>query len=159
MQGSCLLPVVHEFHLVALNERILSRHLRACGLNTLQIRAQIFFVLVKGHLLEGSPILQVLGKYPWARCKQHQISRKRRLIHAGPLAHKKFQHVHYLDAIKRHLLRRKRRARSVRIMYADRSSSRALIGRTRLGGFMGSPSTERTELMTKRGPPETSSET
>ena len=100
MQGSCFLPVVHQFLLMALNQRILSSHLRACGLYTLQVGAHIFFVLVKAHLLEGNTILQVLGKYPQACCKKLQISRKRRLIHAGPLAHKKFQHPHYLDAIK-----------------------------------------------------------
>jgi len=55
------MPVVHEYNPMALNERILSSHLRACGLNMLQVGEHIFFVLVKGHLIVGSPILQVLG--------------------------------------------------------------------------------------------------
>jgi len=37
-------------------------------------------------------------------------------------------------------------------MYADHSSSKVLIGRTRLGGFIGLPSTERTEFMMKARP-------
>ncbi|KAG2577292.1 hypothetical protein PVAP13_6NG090009 [Panicum virgatum] len=104
MHGSCFLPVVHQFT---------SEH----AASMLQVGAIIFFVLVKGHLLEGNTILQVLGKYPQACCKKLQVSRKRRLIHASPLAHKKFQHVHYLDAVKQRLLQQTKEASEISMDY------------------------------------------
>jgi hypothetical protein len=53
--------MVHELHPITLNKRELSRHLRTRGVNTLQVGARIFLVLVKGYLLESSPMLQTLG--------------------------------------------------------------------------------------------------